>query len=89
MSGEDNDTFPACRKCNKEFVKPTKKGKVKFKGGKITIVVDGYCFDCCMIKGEYAIKEFNQVLEGHPEIQEAFKKYLYLIGLQTTAIILD
>ncbi len=83
------DKYEACRKCRIEFSKPINKGRVALKKGGTIIVVDGYCWDCCMKLQEVAKKKFEKFLENHPEFKEAYEEYWYYDNLRTSAIMLD
>ena len=86
----DETKYSKCRKCSMEFTEPIHQGKVwPVNGEMMTIVVDGYCFSCCMEKAEEATETFNKVLENYPEVKIAFKEYSYNRQLRTSAIILD
>lgn len=95
MANKNDVTYKNCRKCGGEFTSAISQGKTWMKKTdstkqEWTVVVDGYCFNCCSDLAKTATTEFNEFLDKYPnELREAFEKYEYFRKLRTSAIILD
>ena len=87
----DEIQYTECLECRIEFKYPTSLGKTWIKSEERvpTVVVDGYCFDCCDKKATAATIEINKLLENHPDIKKVFDNYVYCVGLKLSAIMLD
>ena len=85
------EEYTQCKECGNKFPQPIKnRGKGYTENPRTwTIVVNGYCFSCCMKKGDEAVGIFNKVLNKYPEVKKAFEEYKYNTNLRTSAIMLD